>query len=81
MTRVQVVGKTSREVYGVEPPLYFDEYLVAGHYGRPNRFETYFVATDRHFSISVAPLGSGFFATIFTDIIEKKTTGGTARTA
>ena len=36
------------------------------------RFETYFAPMDKHFSISVAPLGPDGFATIFFDITAMK---------
>jgi PAS domain S-box-containing protein len=72
VTRSLVVGKTSFEAYGVTPPPYLEEFMVAGHLGRFNRFETYFLPMDRYFSISVAPMGKGHFATIFTDITEQK---------
>jgi PAS domain S-box-containing protein len=71
-SRALVVGKTSFEAYGVTPPPYLEEFMVAGHLGRFNRFETYFSPMDRYFSISVAPMGKGHFATIFTDITEQK---------
>src|SRR5512145_2769413 len=72
ITREMVVGRTSLEAYGVEPPPYMEEFMTAGHHGRLLRFETYFAPLERHFSISVAPTGPGYFATIFTDITEQK---------
>lgn len=72
LTRDRVVGKRSLEVYGTAPPPYLEEFMVAGHDGKPNRFETYFAPMDRYFNISVAPMGRGHFATIFTDITAHK---------
>lgn len=72
LTREAACGKCSREVYGTDSPPYLNFYVVTGNEGRPHRFETYFAPMDRHFSISVAPMGRGFFATIFTDITENK---------
>lgn len=72
LTPEMVVGKSSFEAYGVTTPPYLTEFMVAGHEGRHHRFETYFPPLDRHFSISVAPMGKGLFATIFTDVTENK---------
>lgn len=72
LTRDKAIGKRSREVYGTDPPPYLEEFMVAGHEGKPYRFDTYFAPMDRYFSISVAPMGPGYFATIFTDITAHK---------
>ena len=39
---------------------------------RPPRLETHCPMTDRHFEISVSPMGSGFFATIMVEVTERK---------
>lgn len=72
LSRETAAGKRSRELYGVDPPPYLEEFMLAGHRGKPFRFETYFAPMERHFSISVAPMGPGYFATIFTDITANK---------
>jgi PAS domain S-box-containing protein len=68
----QVVGKTSFEAYGMSPPPYLDAFIEAGHYGRPSHIEFCFVLTNRQLAVFIAPLGSGRFATIGTDITETK---------
>ena len=72
LSRDKVVGRKASDVYGVTPAPYLAEFSSAPLTGRPVRFETYFGPMDKHFSISVAPLGSDGFATIFFDITAMK---------
>jgi len=67
-----VVGKLASEAYGVEPAPYLAEFCGVGLTGVPARLETYFPPLDRHYEISIAPMGEGFFATIFLDVSERK---------
>ena len=68
----QVAGKLATEVYGVAEVPYLARFTRVGETGQPDSFETYFSPMDRHFAISVAPLGGKLWATIFTDITERK---------
>ena len=68
----KVVGKLATEAYGTPDPPYLEEFTSVGLGGPPHRFETYFPPHDRHYEISVAPMGAGFFATIFMDVSERK---------
>lgn len=70
--REDVCGKLSSEAYGTPEPPYLIEFTSVGLTGIPYRFETYFPPMDKHFSISVAPWGKNGFATIFSDISERK---------
>jgi signal transduction histidine kinase len=70
--REKAVGRLGSEVYGVSPAPYLDEFCGVAMSGKPYGFETYFPPLDKHFLISVAPLGVGGFATIFFDISESK---------
>ncbi len=72
LSRDQVVGRKGSDVYGVTPAPYLAEFSSAPLTGRPVRFETYFAPLEKHFSISVAPLGPNGFATIFFDITAMK---------
>jgi PAS domain S-box-containing protein len=72
LSRDQVVGRKGSDVYGVTPAPYLAEFSSAPLTGRPVRFETYFAPLEKHFSISVAPLGPDGFATIFFDITAMK---------
>ena len=72
VTREQVIGKLATEAYGTSTPPYFEEYAGVGIGKKPIYFETYFASLDRHFAISVAPWRENGFATIFSDIGERK---------
>ena len=66
-----VIGKTSREAYGVADPPYLDIYARVAITGEPKVFETYFPPLDKYFAISAYCLSPGSFATIFEDITER----------
>ena len=68
----QVVGKLATEAYGTPEPAYLAEFSAVALSGRDSRLTTYFPPLHRHFDISIAPLGPGFFATIFLDVSEHK---------
>jgi two-component system cell cycle sensor histidine kinase/response regulator CckA len=68
----RVLGKLATDAYGTPVPPYLEEFTSVGMGKPPRRFETHFAPHDRHYEISVAPMGVGFFATIFTDISERK---------
>jgi PAS domain S-box-containing protein len=68
----QVVGKLATEAYGLAEAPYLAEYSAVAQSGQASRLEVYFPPLDRHFAISIAPLGPGFFATIFLDVSEQK---------
>lgn len=72
IVREQVAGKLCTEAYGTATPPYFDEYLAVATGKTPIYFESYFAPLDKHFGISVAPWHENGFATIFTDITERK---------
>ncbi|PWR76347.1 PAS domain S-box protein [Methanospirillum stamsii] len=72
LNREQVIGKTSREAYGVSIPPYLDIYAGVAISGEPLTFEVFFLPLQKHFSISVYSPYKGSFATIFTDITEQK---------
>ncbi len=72
--REDVVNKLATEVYGVKVAPYLMEYAPVVETGTPLQFETYFPPMDKHFVISVAPMGDDRFATIFFDITEQKKT-------
>ncbi|HWQ67817.1 MAG TPA: PAS domain S-box protein [Methanospirillum sp.] len=72
INRDAVIGKTSREAYGVTDPPYLDLYVQVALTGEPQVFETYFPPLDKYFSISVYSPSRGSFATIFEDITARK---------
>ena len=68
LRRSEVAGKLASVVYGTGAPPYLEEFCAVGMGAPPRRLETFFPPLNRHFSISVAPLGPKAFATIFFDI-------------
>jgi len=71
-SKAEVIGRSSREVYGTAEPPYLDTYAEVAKTGIPQRFETYFAPMDKHFYVSTAPLGTDGFATIFFDMSDSK---------
>jgi len=72
ISRESVLGKTSREAYGVSEPPYLDIYAKAALTNSAETFETWFAPLEKHFSISVYSPEKNRFVTIFEDITEKK---------
>jgi PAS domain S-box-containing protein len=70
--REAVIGKTSREAYGVTEPPYFETYTRVALTGEPAVFETYFPPWNKYFLISAYSPMKGRFATVFDDITERK---------
>ncbi len=74
LSRNAVIGKTSREAYGVSEPPKLEVYAQVAMTGEPTVFEMYFPPMSKYFSISVYCPEKGRFATIFDDITERKLT-------
>lgn len=66
------IGKVATELYGVSPAPYIDLYSRVAETGVPQYFETYFPPLNKHFVISVFSPYKGYFATIFSDITQRK---------
>ncbi len=60
------------QLYGTGKAPYLDIYLKVTETGEPVTFETFFTPMKKYFRISVFSPGKGQFATLFTDITEKK---------
>jgi len=65
------IGQLASDVYSGDPP-YLTEYARVAETGHSMQFETFFPPLNKHFSISVVSPEKGKFATIFTDITERK---------
>lgn len=65
-------GQIASDFYQVTPAPYCDKYFRVAETGIPDYFETYFEPLKKYFSISVFSPRRGSFATIFTDITERK---------
>ena len=72
LSRDDLIGKLAADVFGPGDPRRLDVYGQVVQDGRPARVETHCPFTDRHFEVSVARMGSGFFATIMTEVTERK---------
>ncbi|MDQ1261276.1 MAG: Methanosis regulatory histidine kinase FilI [Euryarchaeota archaeon] len=72
LAREFVINKLSTQAYGSSLPPYLSQYSAVAQSGLPYHFETYFPPLDKHLEISVSPWGSNGFATIFSDITERK---------
>jgi PAS domain S-box-containing protein len=65
-------GSLATELYGTKEAPYMDIYKKVAETGIPYRFEVYFQPYNKFFSISVFSPEKGKFATIFSDITERK---------
>lgn len=72
LKRESVVGRQASVVYGSHAPPYLDIYAEVASSGEPRNFETFFAPMQKHFLISVFSPEAGFFATVFSDITERK---------
>jgi PAS domain S-box-containing protein len=72
LKKEQAVGCEASKLYGIGQPPYIEIYAKVAASGQPTSFETYFPPMDKHFSISVFSPRRGQFATVFTDITERK---------
>jgi PAS domain S-box-containing protein len=70
--REDAVGKLGTDLYKSDRPPYLSEYASAVETGTSFQFETYYPPMDKHFLISVAPMGEDGFATIFFDVTGQK---------
>jgi PAS domain S-box-containing protein len=68
LRRSEVAGKLASAVYGTGSPPYLEEFCAVGMGAPPAQIEVFFSPMNRHFSISIAPLGPKAFATIFSDV-------------
>lgn len=72
LDRTSSVGKKASILYGTGSPPFLDIYARVAESGVPEYFETPFPPMKKHFAISVFSPGKGKFATVFTDITERK---------
>jgi len=72
LSRNTTIGKKASELYGTGAPPFLDIYSRVATGGPPENFDTHFAPMGKYFSISVISPANGKFATIFTDITERK---------
>lgn len=68
----RIRGKIASKVYGTGEAPYLDIYAKVALSGLPGSFEIFFPPLKRHFHISVFSPKKDWFATVFTDISERK---------
>ncbi|GAB6093872.1 hypothetical protein JCM14469_01240 [Desulfatiferula olefinivorans] len=75
LTADQVIGRRVREVLpGIEKTPFIDLYGTVVLTGEPVSVDQYSEALDRYFFIHAYPLGGRRFATVFSDITDRKKT-------
>lgn len=72
LSRETVRGRLASEVYGANPAPLLQEFAQVALTGRPCRLEIYWPPVDRYFEVSVAPFGPNGFATLATDVTDRK---------
>ena len=70
--RAELVGKLADEAYCEPQPPHLALYAKVALDGQPAHFEQYHAALGRHYEVSVAAMGSGYFSTMLTDITERR---------
>ena len=68
----EVIGRSASEIYGSNEAPYLEVYAKVVETKEPVIFETYFAPLKKNFSISVFSPNKDQFATVFTDITERK---------
>ena len=76
-----IVGRLASQVYGTGEPPYLETYAQVALSGHPTMFETYFPPLNKHFAISVFSPEKNRFATVFSDITERKDLAEALRTS
>lgn len=66
------IGKLASELYGVHSAPYLDIYSQVAQTGNHHFFQAYFSPLDKYFEISVFSPNPGSFATVFSNITERK---------
>lgn len=72
LNKEDVVGRRATDIYGTEDAPFIDIYTRTVETGESSRFESYVEHLDRYFRISVFPPEPGTFATVFSDITQRK---------
>ncbi|MCF8061463.1 MAG: PAS domain-containing protein [Deltaproteobacteria bacterium] len=72
LSKKELTGKTASELFGPGKPPYFEAFARVAESGEPISFEAYWLPLDKHLLISVFSPAKGQFATVLTDITERK---------
>ena len=71
-SRTESVGKLASELYGPDSRSLLSEFCAVGMGGSARQVQFYYASLERHFNISIAPLGHHALATIVSDITLSK---------
>ncbi len=72
LRRNQLIGKLADEAFRQREPPHLDVYGKVALKGQSTRFEEYSAALGRHYEVSVAAMGAGYFSTVLTDVTERR---------
>jgi len=72
LSREDALSKNVNELYNTNEPPFLSLYAEVAETRMPRSFDSYVASLDRHFVVSVFPLQTGSFATVFSDITEQK---------
>jgi nitrogen fixation negative regulator NifL len=72
ITRSQAIGKTVREIFPQGEDYWIDVYGKVALTSQPTRFENYSRAVNKHLQVAAFSPKRGQFATVFSDITERK---------
>jgi PAS domain S-box-containing protein len=72
LSQEEALGQKGSKIYRINPPPYLDLFTKMEETGSPMRFELYCPILQKHLDISTFLTGKGSFATVFSDITEKK---------
>jgi PAS domain S-box-containing protein len=70
--RDELIGKLADEAYRAPEPPHLGLYGKVATDGQPARFEEFRADLGRHYEVSVAAMGSGYFSTVLTDVTERR---------
>lgn len=72
LKKKDIIGRKATDVYKVKNAPYLKNYFDVVKTRKHYEFESYFAPLNKYFSISVSPWGNDGFATIFSDITDRK---------
>lgn len=72
LKREKTVGRKGSELFKTRKPPFIEIYEKVAASGKRTSFETYFSPTKKHIRISVFSYEEGKYASVFTDITERK---------
>lgn len=74
LSEAEIVGRTVREVLPKIDPFWIETYGTVALTGQPARFDKFFPPLGKHYEVYAFSSGQNQFATLFTDITERKQT-------